>query len=67
MMVTSPLKTPEEFQDMVEDKLTSCLSGSDCLEEISWQEKSVIFSIGDLRSFRKRLLFCNIIIEEDAN
>lgn len=67
MMVTSPLRTPEEFKNMVEDTLTSCLSGSDGLEEISWQEKSAVFSIGDLGSFRKRLLFCNIFTEEDEN
>lgn len=67
VMVTSPLKLREEFKNIVEDDLKSCLGESDVIEKIFWEERSAILSIGDLKSFQRKLIFCNIVIEEEGN
>ncbi|MBI5088434.1 MAG: hypothetical protein HZB15_06105 [Actinobacteria bacterium] len=42
------------------------LSGPDAIEDASWEERCAVLSIADLRSFRRKLVFCNIaVLDED--
>ena len=65
-LVVTARMTREDFQELIEEDLAPYLSEPDSLGEILWEERSVTVCTGDLAAFRKRLLFCNIAIEEDA-
>ena len=65
LILISPSKTQEEFRDMVEHNLKACLAESDEIEEIFREEMSLFLSIDNLESFRRKLVLCNIMIEDD--
>ena len=58
--------TREDFEELVEEDLAPHLSEPDSLEEVLWEERSLVVCSRDLGALRKRLVLCNVAIEEDA-
>lgn len=61
----SPLKKSAEFERIVEEDLKECLGEKDRFGAPKWKTKSIPLSTQDIQSFRRRLLYQRIFIEED--
>jgi hypothetical protein len=61
----SPLKKSAEFKRIVEEDLKYCLGEKDRFGAPRWKTKSITLSTQDIQSFRRRLLYQRIFIEED--
>ncbi len=60
----SPLKDDDELREVVEDDIGECLDEKDRLVGRQWETRSVTLEIADFESFKRRLLYVNMIIEE---
>jgi hypothetical protein len=65
-LVLTAQMTREDFEELVEEDLAPHLTEPDSIGEALWEERSVVVRTPDLAALRRRLLFCNIAIEEDA-
>ena len=61
----SPLKNKGEFKRVIEEDLKYCLGEKDGLSGPKWNTRSVTLSTQDIQSFRRRLLYERIFIEEE--
>ncbi len=60
----SPLKDEQELREIVEEDISECLGEGDRVISAQWETKSVAMEICDWESFKRRLIFVNIVIEE---
>ncbi len=60
----SPLKDEQEFRAIIKDDLEMCLDEGDKVSRVSWEDRSLTLEIADCQSFRRRLIYVNILIEE---
>lgn len=60
----SPLKDEQELREIVEEDISECLGEGDRVISAQWETKSVALEICDWESFKRRLIFVNIVIEE---
>ena len=61
----SSLKKNEEFKRIIEEDLKYCLGEKDRLGRPKWETKSITLTTQDIQSFRRRLIYQRIFIEED--
>ena len=61
----SPLKRSAEFKRIIEEDLKDCLGEKDRLSGPKWETKSITLTTQDIQSFRRRLIYQRIFIEED--
>jgi hypothetical protein len=60
----SSLQDEDEMKEVVEYDLEECLSEGDQVVGWQWETKSVTLEIADFQSFKQRLLYVNMTIEE---
>jgi hypothetical protein len=60
----SSLKDENELKKIVKDDIEECLDENDRVIGVQWETKSVTLAISDSASFRRRLIFASILIEE---
>ena len=61
----SPLKNEDQFRGIIQDDLEPCLNEQSTLKNTDWETKTVTLKIEDYRSFKRRLVFQGVIIEEE--
>ena len=61
----SSLKDEDQFEEIIQDDLGPCLNEQSTLENSDWETRTVTFRIEDYRSFKRRLVFQGVIIEEE--
>ncbi|MGD0486589.1 MAG: hypothetical protein ABSB94_05300 [Syntrophorhabdales bacterium] len=61
---TSPIYDEHELREVVEEDIETCLQQGDRVIGIEWDTKSVMLEISDCETFKRRLIFVNILIEE---
>jgi hypothetical protein len=61
----SPIRSEQEFSRIVGEDLPGCLAGPGAVIGSAWESRSVEVVVDDMAFFRQRLVFRNIIIEED--
>ena len=61
----SPLKDEDQFRKIIQDDLEPCLNEQSTLKNTDWETKTVTLRIEDYRSFKRRLVFQGVIIEEE--
>lgn len=62
----SPMKEEKEFRKALREDLASCLSEGDTLSDPKWDAKSVVLTTEDFETFKRRLVYVCIIIEEES-
>ena len=61
----SPIKESAEFERIIEEDLKYCLGEKDRFGAPRWKTMSITLFTPDIQSFRRRLLYQRIFIEED--
>ena len=61
---TSTLKDEQELREIVEEDISECLGEGDRVISAQWDAKSVAVETSDWETFKRRLVFVNIVIEE---
>jgi hypothetical protein len=61
----SPIRDRAEFERIIEEDLKDCLGEEDRFSAPTWKTKSITLATPDIKSFRRRLLYQRIFIEED--
>lgn len=65
MTFLSPIKESAEFERIIEEDLKYCLGEKDRFGAPKWKTKSIPLFTPDIQSFRRRLLYQRIFIEDD--
>jgi hypothetical protein len=60
----SPINDDNELKEVVEDDIEECISEGDRVVGRQWETRSVTLEIADFESFKRRLLYVNMTIEE---
>ena len=60
----SPINDDDELREVVEDDIEECLDEGDWVVGRQWETRSVTLEIDDFETFKRRLLYVNITIEE---
>ncbi len=60
----SPINDDDELKEVVEDDIEECLSEGDRVISRQWDTRSATLEISDFESFKRRLLYVNMTIEE---
>jgi hypothetical protein len=60
----SPLKDEDEMTAVIEYDLEECLAEGDRVVGRHWETRAVTLDIADFESFERKLLFVNMMIEE---
>jgi len=61
----SPLKDEDHFREIIQDDLEPCLNEHSTFENSDWETRTVTLRIEDYRSFKRRLVFQGVMIEEE--
>jgi hypothetical protein len=61
----TPIKESAEFERIIEEDLKYCLGEKDRFGPPKWKTKSIPLFTPDIQSFRRRLLYQRIFIEDD--
>jgi len=61
----SSLKDEDQFREIIQGDLKPCLNEQSTLKNTDWKTKTVTLRIEDYRSFKRRLVFQGIIIEDE--
>lgn len=64
LLFISPVRDEQELRETVEEDIEECLREGDRLIDVQWDTKSVTVEIADYETFKQRLIFVNILIEE---
>ena len=62
--VLSPLTTEAEFEQVIGDDLQSCVGEHDVLVERDWDTKTLVLTTGDIKSFKRKLIYHSVIVDE---
>jgi len=62
----SPMKKEKEFRKALREDLESCLSEGDTLSDPKWDAKSVVLVTEDFETFKRRLVYVCIMVEEES-
>lgn len=65
MTFLSRLKNREEFEGIIKDNLQLCLGENDYLSHPDWENKSIMLITREVDSFKRKLVFQSILIEND--
>lgn len=60
----SPINGDDELREVVEDDIEECIGEGDRVVGRQWETRSVTLEIADFESFKRRLLYVNMTIEE---
>ncbi len=63
--ILSRLRSRAAFEKFVRDDLGSCLGAEDTLSDPRWKTGSVTLRTRHLKSFKRKLIYANIVIETD--
>ncbi len=63
--ILSPMQDQAAFEKFVQEELRSCLGVDDTLSEPRWKTRSVTLATRNLKSFNRKLIYANIVIETD--
>ncbi|MFH2124881.1 MAG: hypothetical protein ABIK12_00085 [Pseudomonadota bacterium] len=58
------LKNRQEFRSILKDDIEMCLDEKDKVLEANWEAATVYLEIADYPAFQRRLIYINILIEE---
>ncbi len=61
----SPLNSEAEFRKTIRDDLELCLDEGDEIRDTDWTSRTVVLSTGDFQTFKRRLVYVCILIEND--
>jgi len=61
----SSLKDEDQFEEIIQDDLEPCLDEHSILNTTDCETKSLTLKIEDYQSFKRRLIFQGVIIEEE--
>jgi hypothetical protein len=60
----SSLQDEQELREIVAEDISECLNEADRIIGSDWETKSVTLEISDWETFKRRLIYVNIVIEE---
>ena len=61
----TPIKESAEFERIIEEDLKYCLGEEDRFSAPQWKTMSITLFTTDIQSFRRRLIYQRIFIEDD--
>ncbi len=61
----SNVETEKDFRKTIHDDLEFCLSQGDNLGNVQWDTKSVVLTTEDFQTFKRRLIYVCIMIENE--
>ena len=60
----SPIRDEDELRQIVREDIEACLEEKDRVISVQWDARSVTLELSDCETFKRRLIFVNILIEE---
>ena len=65
LRIASKLRKEADFVKMIQQDFTPCLRPGDDLLEPNWHYRSIVLITKDFRSFQRRLILKNVMVERE--